>query len=100
MLFFFHPMQELAALRAHLSSSNVNVEVDAAPQQDLAQILSEVRSQYEGIAEKNRREMEAWYKVKVRHGGKLTHQDGGLSSCCVYCKVVMNHSVARNFCDL
>ncbi|XP_017314549.1 keratin 97 [Ictalurus punctatus] len=56
--------EELAALRAHLSSSNVNVEVDAAPQQDLAQILSEVRSQYEGIAEKNRREMEAWYKVK------------------------------------
>lgn len=62
--------QELAALRAHLSSSSVNVEVDAVPQQDLSQVLSEIRSQYEGIADKNRREMEAWYKVKVRHGDK------------------------------
>ncbi|MCI4393395.1 hypothetical protein PGIGA_G00157100 [Pangasianodon gigas] len=56
--------EELAALRAQLSSSSVNVEVDAVPQQDLSLILSEIRSQYEGIAEKNRREMEAWYKVK------------------------------------
>ncbi|KAF4093420.1 hypothetical protein AMELA_G00001950 [Ameiurus melas] len=56
--------EELAAMRAHLSTSNVNVEVDAAPQEDLAHIISEVRLQYEGIAEKNRRDMEAWYKVK------------------------------------
>lgn len=54
-----------------MSSSSVNVEVDAAPQQDLSQVLSEIRSQYEGIAEKNRREMDAWYKVKVRHVDKL-----------------------------
>lgn len=56
----------MAALRSHMSSSSVNVEVDAAPQQDLAHILQEIRSQYEGIADKNRRDMEAWYKVKVR----------------------------------
>ncbi|XP_051550591.1 keratin, type I cytoskeletal 13-like [Myxocyprinus asiaticus] len=56
--------EEIAALRAQMSSSSVNVEVDAAPQQDLARIMEEIRQQYEGITEKNRREMEAWYKVK------------------------------------
>uniref|UniRef100_A0A3B1JMJ8 Si:rp71-1n18.1 n=1 Tax=Astyanax mexicanus TaxID=7994 RepID=A0A3B1JMJ8_ASTMX len=56
--------EEMAALRSHMASSSVNVEVDAAPQQDMSQILSEIRSQYEGIAEKNRKDMEAWYKVK------------------------------------
>lgn len=55
-------------MRAQMTSSSVNVEVDAAPQQDLSHILNEIRTQYEGITEKNRREMEAWYKVKVRHG--------------------------------
>ncbi|XP_067271775.1 keratin, type I cytoskeletal 19-like [Pseudorasbora parva] len=56
--------EELAALRAQMSSSSVNVEVDAAPQQDLARVMEEIRQQYEGITEKNRREMEAWYKGK------------------------------------
>ncbi|TRZ00991.1 hypothetical protein DNTS_033375 [Danionella cerebrum] len=56
--------EELAALRNQLSSSCVNVEVDAAPQQDLARIMEEIRQQYEGITEKNRREMETWYKGK------------------------------------
>ncbi|NBH36919.1 hypothetical protein D3Z58_26360, partial [Clostridiaceae bacterium] len=42
----------------------MNVEVDAGPQEDLSQILNEMRAQYNGIVEKNRREMEAWYKVK------------------------------------
>ncbi|XP_056615749.1 keratin 97 [Triplophysa dalaica] len=56
--------EELAALRANMSSSSVNVEVDAAPHQDLARIMEEMRQQYEGITEKNRREMEGWYKAK------------------------------------
>ncbi|XP_056304050.1 keratin, type I cytoskeletal 19-like [Danio aesculapii] len=56
--------EELAALRAQMTSSSVNVEVDAAPQQDLARIMEEIRQQYEGITEKNKREMEAWYKGK------------------------------------
>lgn len=57
-------------MRAQMASSCVNVEVDAVPQQDLSQILFEIRAQYEGIADKNRRDMEAWYKGKVRHGGQ------------------------------
>lgn len=56
----------------------MNVEVDAVPQQDLSQVISEVRAQYEGIADKNRRDMEAWYKVKVRHGDKLMHHSGAV----------------------
>ncbi|XP_005746075.1 keratin, type I cytoskeletal 19-like [Pundamilia nyererei] len=56
--------EELAALRGQVSGSSVNVEVDAKPQEDLNKVLDEIRAQYEGINEKNRREMEAWYKVK------------------------------------
>lgn len=48
-----------------MSSSNVNVEVDAAPQQDMARIMEEIRQQYEGVIDKNRRDMESWYKGKV-----------------------------------
>ncbi|XP_071777187.2 keratin, type I cytoskeletal 19-like [Centroberyx gerrardi] len=56
--------EELAALRAQMNSGSVNVEVDAAPQADLSTVMDEMRAQYEGIAEKNRRDMEAWYKDK------------------------------------
>ncbi|XP_062400288.1 keratin, type I cytoskeletal 13-like [Sardina pilchardus] len=56
--------EEMAALRAQMTSSSVNVEVDAAPQEDLSRVMDEMRTQYEGITEKNRREMEQWYKVK------------------------------------
>ncbi|CAJ1053047.1 keratin%2C type I cytoskeletal 13-like [Xyrichtys novacula] len=55
--------EELAALRSQ-SSSNVNVEVDARPQDDLTKVLDGIRSQYEGITDKNRKEMENWYKGK------------------------------------
>ncbi|XP_029354232.1 keratin 97 isoform X2 [Echeneis naucrates] len=56
--------EELAALRSQVTGSSVKVEVEARPQEDLIRVLEEIRSQYDGIAEKNRREMEAWYKVK------------------------------------
>lgn len=53
-------------MHGQVSASSVNVEVDAKPQENLNTILDEIRSQYEGITDKNRRDMEAWYKVKVR----------------------------------
>ncbi|TKS69313.1 Keratin, type I cytoskeletal 17 [Collichthys lucidus] len=56
--------EELAAMHGQVSASSVNVEVDAKPQENLNTILDEIRSQYEGITDKNRRDMEAWYKVK------------------------------------
>lgn len=56
--------EELAAMRNQVNCSSVNVEVDARPQEDLNSVLNEIRSQYESITDKNRREMEEWYKVK------------------------------------
>ncbi|KAK5900075.1 hypothetical protein CesoFtcFv8_009486 [Champsocephalus esox] len=55
-------VEEMAAMSGQVSS--VNVEVDAGCQQDMSKVLDQLRCQYEGIAEKNRREMEAWYKAK------------------------------------
>ncbi|KAI5101829.1 hypothetical protein C0J45_9032 [Silurus meridionalis] len=55
--------EELEALRSQLTG-NVNVEVDAAPQQDLNKVLDEIRSQYESITDKHRREQETWFNDK------------------------------------
>lgn len=56
--------EEMAAMRGQVTARSVNVEVDARPQDDLSSTMEQIRSQYEGITEKNRREMEAWYKTK------------------------------------
>lgn len=62
----------MESLRHNMQSSSVNVEVDAKPQEDLSKIMEEMRSQYENVVEKNRREMEGWYKDKVRKVGHNT----------------------------
>lgn len=54
-------------MRNQVSASSVNVEVEAKPQQDMAAAMADIRTQYEAIAEKNRRDMESWYKAKVMH---------------------------------
>ncbi|XP_021233844.1 keratin, type I cytoskeletal 19-like [Numida meleagris] len=46
-------------------SGTVNVEMDAAPGIDLTRILSEMREQYEALAEKNRRDAEAWFLTQT-----------------------------------
>lgn len=56
--------QELEALRSQLTGT-INVEVDAAPQQDLNKVMEEIRAQYEAITDKHRRDQEGWFNEKV-----------------------------------
>lgn len=56
--------KEMVATRSQMSGQ-INVEVDAAPQQDLTSVLQDIRYYYETVALKNRRELEGWFKGKV-----------------------------------
>ncbi|XP_040292524.1 keratin, type I cytoskeletal 15-like [Bufo bufo] len=48
------------------TAGTVNVELDAAPGVDLLKTLNDLREQYEQVAEKNRREAEAWFLGQVK----------------------------------
>ncbi|KAG8446698.1 hypothetical protein GDO86_014233 [Hymenochirus boettgeri] len=69
--------EEMNALRGHVGGQ-VNVEMDAAPGIDLTKILSEMRDQYETLAEKNRKDVEEWYFKKTEELNKEVASSGQL----------------------
>uniref|UniRef100_A0A3B3H8Y6 IF rod domain-containing protein n=1 Tax=Oryzias latipes TaxID=8090 RepID=A0A3B3H8Y6_ORYLA len=63
--------EDLHALRSQMSGQ-VNVEVDATPQQDLSRVMEEIRQHYESVAEKNRKDLEDWHQNKIDELNKST----------------------------
>lgn len=67
-------MQELAQLSAQMSDTSVILSMDNNRDLDLSSIITEVKAQYEDIANRSRAEAEAWYQTKVsrKHGCLLS----------------------------
>ncbi|XP_031711602.1 keratin, type I cytoskeletal 18 isoform X2 [Anarrhichthys ocellatus] len=57
--------EELEQMRSRIAKDEVNVEVDSATGPELGTILSDLRSQYEGIVKKNKDQTDQWYLKKL-----------------------------------
>ncbi|XP_037544576.1 keratin, type I cytoskeletal 13-like [Nematolebias whitei] len=55
--------EELMAMHTQVSGQ-VNVEVEAAPGEDITKIMEDMRQNYEALSTKNRKELEAWFQSK------------------------------------
>ncbi|NXL85319.1 K1C19 protein, partial [Alectura lathami] len=56
--------EEMSALGGQVAGQ-VSIELDSAPGIDLSKILADMRDQYENMAEKNRKDAEAWFLSKT-----------------------------------
>lgn len=52
-------------MKSRIARDEVNVEVDSATGPELGTILADLRTQYEGIVNKNKEQAEQWYHKKV-----------------------------------
>ncbi|XP_015675971.1 keratin, type I cytoskeletal 18 [Protobothrops mucrosquamatus] len=57
--------EEVDALAALVANSDVTVQVDNPQKHDLSETITEIRNQYEQMAEQNRADTENWYRTKV-----------------------------------
>ncbi|KFP01287.1 Keratin, type II cytoskeletal 75, partial [Calypte anna] len=78
---------ELAQLSTQVSDTAVILSMDNNRDLDLSSIISEVKAQYEDIANRSRAEAEAWYQTKFeelqatagKHGDDLRNTKGEIS---------------------
>ncbi|KAK3556811.1 hypothetical protein QTP70_020475 [Hemibagrus guttatus] len=56
---------EVAELRLQITQSGVQVDVDAPKGQDLAQVMEEMRGNYEKLAMKNAEELKMWHENQI-----------------------------------
>ncbi|XP_066468711.1 keratin, type II cytoskeletal 5-like isoform X2 [Tiliqua scincoides] len=78
---------EMAQLQAQLSDTAVILSMDNNRDLDLSSIVTEVKAQYEDIANRSRAEAEAWYQTKFeelqatagKHGDDLRNTKGEIS---------------------
>ncbi|XP_063808148.1 keratin, type I cytoskeletal 18 [Pseudophryne corroboree] len=72
---------EVNDLQGQIAGSVVTVEIDAPKTQDLGKVMTEIRAQYDDLAQKNREDAEKWYQSKVEeHTMQITEDTVALDT--------------------